>query len=247
MARPHLLGVVGLRAENGAVWVVSELDDGVCLRRVLEVVSLTPGQALVIAHAVVSGLAELHGAGLVHGRLHAGNVHLAADGRVRLGDGGLAAATDEPVGVAGRRRDLDDAAQLLRCALATGVPSGPAAVPAARQRSRLFAERVAQALDDAARRPHASAVRALPVIDEIAGEELAPPVQERARAQLAALIRPLLRPGDAAPALPAVRVAAPRAPGPRPRRPWRRWWLPVALLACAALAVLAGLEFETAR
>jgi hypothetical protein len=88
------------------MWLVSELDSGVPLRRFLQVVRLSPAQAAVIVMDVLTALHWLHDAGRFHTGLHADNVHIGPTGEARIGDWALAAlvpheSSDEP-----RRADL---------------------------------------------------------------------------------------------------------------------------------------------
>lgn len=94
--------------EDGqSLWAVFELDGGAPLDRLLERAALRPAQAVVVGRGILDGLATLHGSGAWHGSVHARNVHVGGDGRVRLSDYGLAtpgAAADprgEDVGATG--------------------------------------------------------------------------------------------------------------------------------------------------
>jgi serine/threonine protein kinase len=199
------------------MWVLSELCEGVTLRRLLAVASLTAGQWLVVARSILAGLDALHRRGLVHGALHPGNVHVAADGRVRLADGGLAASSPSPAVLDElRQRDLSAAWTLLRtAAAAAGRRSGwPAALagllaeapPASRARDAVHA--------------------LLEAADGLGGAEAA----AQSRAQLAALVEPLRRGRGAASANRAsseTTTGTPGAPCVTPA-PWSR---PAALAA----------------
>lgn len=91
LRHPSLIPVRGACVNGLTVWVVSEFDDGISLRRLLQVARLAPDQAAAVAFSLLSGLKALHEGGVWHGALHAGNVHVSSDGRVRVGDAGLSA------------------------------------------------------------------------------------------------------------------------------------------------------------
>lgn len=85
---PQLVPVLGLARTAGAHWLLSELDDGVPLRRLLALARPTPLQASALLDAVLAALAALHDHGLWHGRVHTNNVHVSPAGLVRVGDWG---------------------------------------------------------------------------------------------------------------------------------------------------------------
>lgn len=122
--------------EANAVWLVSELDDGLPLRRLLSITEPTPDQALVVLLAVLDGLTTLEAAGWSHGALHANNVHVGLCGKVRLQH---AVVTARRCTTASRRRDLDAVTALLRTIVDRGprVAVGPSA-------ARLLAARLAE-------------------------------------------------------------------------------------------------------
>lgn len=95
LRHPALVPVLAVVTEQGSAWVVSELDRGVPLRRLLAVASLTPGQAALVAADLIVGLRALAEARLQHGSLHDNNVHLGIRGRARLVDFGLVAWVSE--------------------------------------------------------------------------------------------------------------------------------------------------------
>jgi len=111
-------------------YVISEWVEGEPLPQVLEQGPLPPGQALDLAVQGAQALVALHGGGVVHGRIHPGNVLLARDGRLRLTDTALAAAvhgtdTGLPAGPGERARDVRD---LLAVLYATATGRWPDAV-----------------------------------------------------------------------------------------------------------------------
>lgn len=105
-------------------YVISEWIDGVPLPQVLAAGPLPAGQALELAVQGAEALVALHAGGVVHGRLHPGNVLLDRDGRLRLTDTALAAAlhgidTGLPAGPGERARDVRDLLAVLY-AMVTG-------------------------------------------------------------------------------------------------------------------------------
>jgi hypothetical protein len=81
----QLVGVIDVADQkDGSAWLLSEYIDGVSLRRLLRIATLTPIQAAYIAVQVLEGLTRLHSAEVGHGRLNAANVLLGSDGEPRL-------------------------------------------------------------------------------------------------------------------------------------------------------------------
>jgi hypothetical protein len=93
-ALPFLIPVLGTLERDGAIWLVSELDAGVSLRRLLQVVKLAPLQAGVLAADVIEAVEAMHAAGHAHGRLHPGNVQIGLGGEVRLTDWAVGVLTN---------------------------------------------------------------------------------------------------------------------------------------------------------
>ncbi|WNY34156.1 protein kinase [Curtobacterium flaccumfaciens] len=94
LSHPNLVGVYDQGAEGETAYIVMEYIPGITLRDLLqEHHALTPEQATDILRAVLAGLASAHRAGIVHRDLKPENVLLADDGRIKLGDFGLARAT----------------------------------------------------------------------------------------------------------------------------------------------------------
>ncbi|MBN9606737.1 MAG: Stk1 family PASTA domain-containing Ser/Thr kinase [Actinomycetales bacterium] len=93
LAHPNVVNVFDQGQDGESAYLVMEYLSGITLRELLqEYGSLTPEQTLDIAEAVLSGLAAAHRAGIVHRDLKPENVLLADDGRIKIGDFGLARA-----------------------------------------------------------------------------------------------------------------------------------------------------------
>lgn len=91
-----LVGVYDQGLDGETSYLTMEYVDGVNLRRHLaERGSLTVGEALRVAEQVLDALAAAHRAGLVHRDVKPENVLMAADGRIKVADFGLARAVTE--------------------------------------------------------------------------------------------------------------------------------------------------------
>jgi serine/threonine protein kinase len=78
------------QSEDGELFVALELVDGSSARAWLAEAPRTPAEILAVWRAVADGLAAVHRAGIVHRDLKPDNVFVAGDGRVVIGDFGLA-------------------------------------------------------------------------------------------------------------------------------------------------------------
>ena len=88
---PNLVNVFDQGTANGQTFMVMEYVPGMTLRDALDKFGkLTPMRALDLLDAVLQGLAAAHRAGILHRDLKPENVFLADDGRIKLGDFGLA-------------------------------------------------------------------------------------------------------------------------------------------------------------
>jgi serine/threonine-protein kinase len=93
LSHPNLVNVFDQGHDLGRTYLVMEYLPRITLRELLKQQKrLTAEQALEIGEAVLSGLAAAHHAGIVHRDLKPENVLLADDGRIKLGDFGLARA-----------------------------------------------------------------------------------------------------------------------------------------------------------
>jgi serine/threonine-protein kinase len=94
LADPHVVNVFDQGQDGDMAYLVMEYLPGITLRELLrEQRRLTVTQAVSIMDAILSGLAAAHRAGIVHRDVKPENVLLAEDGRIKIGDFGLARAT----------------------------------------------------------------------------------------------------------------------------------------------------------
>jgi beta-lactam-binding protein with PASTA domain/tRNA A-37 threonylcarbamoyl transferase component Bud32 len=94
LADPHVVNVFDQGQDGEMAYLVMEYLPGITLRELLrEQRRLTLPQAVSIMDAILSGLSAAHKAGIVHRDVKPENVLLAEDGRIKIGDFGLARAT----------------------------------------------------------------------------------------------------------------------------------------------------------
>lgn len=94
LADPHVVNVFDQGQDGELAYLVMEYLPGITLRELLrEQKRLTLAQTVTIMDAVLAGLAAAHRAGIVHRDVKPENVLLAEDGRIKIGDFGLARAT----------------------------------------------------------------------------------------------------------------------------------------------------------
>jgi serine/threonine-protein kinase len=93
LAHPNVVNVFDQGQDRDMAYLVMEYLPGITLRDLLqEHGRLTTDQTLDILEAVLAGLSAAHRAGIVHRDLKPENVLLADDGRIKIGDFGLARA-----------------------------------------------------------------------------------------------------------------------------------------------------------
>jgi serine/threonine protein kinase/beta-lactam-binding protein with PASTA domain len=93
LAHPNVVNVFDQGQDADSAYLVMEYLPGITLRDLMqEYGALTSQQTIDITEAVLSGLAAAHKAGIVHRDLKPENVLLADDGRIKIGDFGLARA-----------------------------------------------------------------------------------------------------------------------------------------------------------
>jgi serine/threonine-protein kinase len=93
LSHPHVVGVLDQGADGQTAYLVMEYIKGHTLRDVInEKGALSPRLALALIDPVVEGLGAAHMAGLIHRDVKPENVLIADDGRIKIGDFGLARA-----------------------------------------------------------------------------------------------------------------------------------------------------------
>ena len=93
LAHPNVVNVFDQGQDSDMAYLVMEYLPGITLRDLLQDHKiLTTEQTLDIMEAVLAGLAAAHKAGIVHRDIKPENVLLADDGRIKIGDFGLARA-----------------------------------------------------------------------------------------------------------------------------------------------------------
>lgn len=93
LSHPNLVNVFDQGSDSGTTYLVMEYVPGITLRDALNEYGPLPTiRALEMMTQILSGLSAAHRAGILHRDLKPDNVLLADDGRVKLGDFGLARA-----------------------------------------------------------------------------------------------------------------------------------------------------------
>lgn len=93
LSHPHVVGVLDQGSDGRTTYLVMEYIKGHTLRDVMnDKCALSPRLALALIDPVVEGLGAAHSAGLIHRDVKPENVLIADDGRIKIGDFGLARA-----------------------------------------------------------------------------------------------------------------------------------------------------------
>jgi serine/threonine-protein kinase len=94
LSHPAIVAVYDTCSDNGVEAIVMELVRGRTLRQRLDEGPVDPWLAANIAAQVCGALAVAHAAGLVHRDIKPANILLSEDGRVKVGDFGIAKAAE---------------------------------------------------------------------------------------------------------------------------------------------------------
>jgi eukaryotic-like serine/threonine-protein kinase len=94
LSHPAIVGVYDTCNDDGIEAIVMELVRGDTLRQRLDMGPLDPWYAANIAAQVADALSVAHTAGLVHRDIKPANILLSEDGRVKVGDFGIAKAAE---------------------------------------------------------------------------------------------------------------------------------------------------------
>jgi eukaryotic-like serine/threonine-protein kinase len=94
LSHPSIVNVYDTCSDDGIEAIVMELVRGETLRQRLDDGPVDPWVAANIAAQVASALAVAHAAGLVHRDIKPANILLSEDGRVKVGDFGIAKAAE---------------------------------------------------------------------------------------------------------------------------------------------------------
>lgn len=93
LSHPHVVGVLDQGHDGDTAYLVMEYIRGHTLRDVINSKgALSPRLALALIDPVVEGLGAAHAAGMIHRDVKPENVLIADDGRIKIGDFGLARA-----------------------------------------------------------------------------------------------------------------------------------------------------------
>ena len=95
---PNIVSVYDVGTDDGRPYIVSELIDGVSLRREIDAGPIPMPRVLDLAIQIADGLSAAHQAGIVHRDLKPDNVMVTKAGRVKIVDFGLAKAVDRTAG-----------------------------------------------------------------------------------------------------------------------------------------------------
>ncbi|MEL6106177.1 MAG: serine/threonine-protein kinase [Planctomycetota bacterium] len=87
---PSIVGVYDFGQVDGQYYLVMEYVEGMDLRRLLKTADLEPQQAIAMVPQICEALQYAHDQGVVHRDIKPENILVGTDGKIRIGDFGLA-------------------------------------------------------------------------------------------------------------------------------------------------------------
>ncbi|MGW1026551.1 protein kinase domain-containing protein [Streptomyces sp. NPDC002577] len=127
LSHPHVVGVFDFGAWDGRFYLVMEFVEGGSLaQETSDGGRLAPERVAAIAAQAAAGLAAAHREGVVHRDIKPGNLLLAADGTVKLGDFGIARFLDDPAAALTSTGQIVGTGLYLAPERALGKQAGPA-------------------------------------------------------------------------------------------------------------------------
>lgn len=128
LSHPHVVAVYDTGTDLERHYLVTEFLDGRSLAEELAARGpLLPARVAGIGGQVADALAAAHGQGVVHRDVKPGNLLLASDGTVKVGDFGIAHFTDESTAGLTLKGQIIGTSAYLAPERAVGQPAGPPA------------------------------------------------------------------------------------------------------------------------
>ncbi|WP_328629610.1 serine/threonine protein kinase [Streptomyces sp. NBC_00353] len=128
LSHPHVVAVYDTGTDLERHYLVTEFLDGRSLAEELAARGpLLPARVAGIGGQVADALAAAHGHGVVHRDVKPGNLLLASDGTVKVGDFGIAHFTDESTAGLTLKGQIIGTSAYLAPERAVGQPAGPPA------------------------------------------------------------------------------------------------------------------------
>src|SRR5215212_4172634 len=118
LSHPHIITVHDIATEAGTDFIVMEFIDGQPLDRLIPRRGLPVRDALTYALQIADAISAAHNIGIIHRDLKPGNVVVAADGRLRVLDFGLAKLMEPESG-----REAETIASLTGAGVILGTPA----------------------------------------------------------------------------------------------------------------------------
>lgn len=95
LSHPNVISIFDIGAQDDAIYIVSELLEGMTLREALSNGALSPDAAVDYARQAAAGLQAAHAKGIIHRDIKPENLFITRDGRLKVLDFGLARAAEQ--------------------------------------------------------------------------------------------------------------------------------------------------------